>query len=53
MYAVRTNEADNNGADSAHNVAGVIEGVWHSEDTSSQRPLQQMDQRIHVSAPRN
>lgn len=40
VYTVCTQEADDEGAHDADNVAGVVEGVGHSEYPSAQAGLQ-------------
>lgn len=40
VYTVRAEEADDEGAHDADHVAGVVEGVRHGQDPSSQAGLQ-------------
>lgn len=50
VYAIRTNETDDNRSDRSDNVAGMIERIRHSQNSGAQRALEQVDERVHVAA---
>lgn len=43
VNAVCTQEADGEGADGAHQVAGVVEGVGHGQDACPQTGLEHVE----------
>lgn len=49
MDAVTADDADGEGPQSADHIPGVMEGIWHRQNTRSQRSLQQVHERIEIS----
>ena len=50
METVGADAADEDGAEDAHQEAGVVEGVGHRQDAGTQTSLQHMDPGLEIPA---